>query len=218
MTYVLRYFDGIGIAEALRLLLTAAGAEWTEEHPEWPLEKHNQPHGRMPVLIEKSGNGSVDFVICESGCIERYLSRKYGFLPADLKQAAHQEQLRDLIHDVNYALAGRITCKCEKDKEESNAKFKVLLDKVIDEQSRLIKDNGSTGRMFGEQLSYADIASYGFYKNLIQSAAQVLPDVADIVKHKLTPEVIKLISTVETDPLVKKHTSKGESLSAMATA
>ncbi|KAJ2626662.1 hypothetical protein H4R22_004730, partial [Coemansia sp. RSA 1290] len=54
--YTLRYFDRIGVAEGSRILLTAAGVEWKEEHPEWPQEKPNQPFGRMPVLVEKGRN------------------------------------------------------------------------------------------------------------------------------------------------------------------
>ncbi|KAJ2526334.1 hypothetical protein GGH20_003560, partial [Coemansia sp. RSA 1937] len=61
VVYILRYFDSTGLAESSRILLTAAGVEWTEEHPEWPQEKPNQPHGRMPVLIEKTTDDSPDF-------------------------------------------------------------------------------------------------------------------------------------------------------------
>ncbi|KAJ2687083.1 hypothetical protein H4R19_006660, partial [Coemansia spiralis] len=53
-SFVLRYFDLAGRAEASRLLLTAANVEWTDEHPEWPAEKANQPFGVLPVLVEKS--------------------------------------------------------------------------------------------------------------------------------------------------------------------
>ncbi|KAJ2666453.1 hypothetical protein IW148_000941 [Coemansia sp. RSA 1199] len=216
MSYILRYFDGIGISEATRLLLTAANVEWTEEHPEWPQEKANQPYGRMPVLIEKDVDGETDFVVCESGSIERYLARKYGFIPADLKQAALQEQLRDLMFDVNHALAGRLSSRCKEDRMESEKKFEDLLALVIKEQSKLITSNGNNGLLFGDCLSYADIVSYGFYKNLLQSVVVLLPDVADIVRTMLTPEVVNLISVVESDPKVVKHTSKGNSLAVAA--
>ncbi|KAJ2279972.1 hypothetical protein GGH19_004281 [Coemansia sp. RSA 1807] len=216
MSYILRYFDGIGISEATRLLLTAANVEWTEEHPEWPQEKANQPYGRMPVLIEKAVDGETDFVICESGSIERYLARKYGFIPADLKQAALQEQLRDLMFDVNHALAGRLSSKCKEDRVESEKKFEDLLALVIKEQTKLITSNDNSGHLFGDSLSYADIVLYGFYKNLLQSVVVLLPDVADIVRTMLTPEVLNLISAVESDPKVVKHTSKGNSLARAA--
>ncbi|KAJ2354187.1 hypothetical protein GGF43_003309, partial [Coemansia sp. RSA 2618] len=178
-SYTLRYFDIIGLAESSRILLTAAGVEWTEEHPEWPQEKPNQPHGRLPVLIEKSTDGSPDFVICESSNIERYLARKYGFLPADLKQAALQEQVRDLMSDVKTLFFGSVRCRSEEDKTEFFAKFEDLLETLIKVQSKLLKDNGNTGRHFGDSLSYADIISYGFYMNLMVHLARFKADVAD---------------------------------------
>ncbi|KAJ2666455.1 hypothetical protein IW148_000943 [Coemansia sp. RSA 1199] len=217
-SYTLRYFDAIGLAESSRILLTVAGVEWTEEHPEWPQEKPNQPHGRMPVLVEKSTDGSPDFVICESTNIERYLARTYGFLPADLKQAALQEQIRDLMSDVGNLITGYVHCKNEEDKAEFQTKFEGLLETLIKVQTKLLKDNGNTGRMFGDKLSYADIIAYGFYMNLLVSLIKFKADIVDDVKPKLTPEIVKLISTVETDPLVEKHKSRGGSLVAVVSA
>ncbi|KAJ2728953.1 hypothetical protein H4S00_000724 [Coemansia sp. D1744] len=218
VSYTLRYFDIVGLAESSRILLTAAGVEWTDEHPEWPQEKSNQPHGRMPVLVEKSTDDSPDFVICESSNIERYLARTYGFLPADLKQAALQEQIRDLSTDVIALFASHIHCKSEDDKTEFLTKFEGLLETLIKVQTKLLKDNGNTGRMFGDKLSYADIVTYGFYMTTLVSFAKFRAEIVDIIKPKLTPELVKLISVVESDPLVVKHKSRGGSLAAVVSA
>ncbi|KAJ2502037.1 hypothetical protein GGH96_001437 [Coemansia sp. RSA 1972] len=217
-SYTLRYFDVIGLAESSRILLTAAGVEWADEHPEWPQEKPNQPHGRLPVLIEKSTDGSPDFVICESGNIERYLARTYGFLPADHKQAALQEQIRDLISDVGNLVTGYVQSKNEENKTELFTKFEGLLETLIKVQTNLLKDNDNTGRLFGDKLSYADIIAYGFYMNMLVNFVKFKADIVDIIKPKLTPEIVKLISTVETDPLVAKHKSRGGSLVAVVSA
>ncbi|KAJ1752829.1 hypothetical protein IW139_005105 [Coemansia sp. RSA 353] len=218
ISYTLRYFDAIGLAESSRILLTAAGVEWTEEHPEWPQEKPNQPHGRLPVLVEKSTDGSPDFVICESTNIERYLARTYGFLPADLKQAALQEQIRDLISDVLSLFFTQVQCKDKDDKAEFQTKFEGLLETLIKVQTKLLKDNGNTGRMFGDKLSYADIITYGLYIKLVVGFVRFNADIADNVKSKLTPEIVKLISAVESDPLVAKYKSRGGSLVAAVSA
>ncbi|KAJ2502038.1 hypothetical protein GGH96_001438 [Coemansia sp. RSA 1972] len=211
-SYTLRYFDSIGLAESSRILLTATGVEWTEDHPEWPQEKPNQPHGRLPVLVEKSTDGSPDFVICESANIERYIARAYGFLPADLKQAALQEQIRDLISDVVSLFFAQVQCKNKDDKAEFQTKFEGLLETLIKVQTKLLKNNGNTGRMFGDKLSYADIITYGFYIKLVVGFVKFNADIADNVKSKLTPEIVKLISVVESDPLVAKYKSRGGSL------
>ncbi|KAJ1825504.1 hypothetical protein LPJ70_008002 [Coemansia sp. RSA 2708] len=217
-SYTLRYFPAIGLAESSRLLLTAAKVEWTEEHPEWPQAKPEQPHGRLPVLVEKSADGGADFVITESSNIERYLARVHGFLPADPKQAALQEQIRDLISDVGVFLGGYVQAKDEEGKKALFEKFEGLFETLVKVQTKLIKDNGNTGRLFGNSLSYADIVSYGFYKNVMIGIVKFDASIPALAKPKLTPEVAKLIATVEADPLVEKHTAKADSLVAAISA
>ncbi|KAJ2083070.1 hypothetical protein H4R24_001109 [Coemansia sp. RSA 988] len=218
MFYKDQALSAIGLGESIRLLLTAANVEWTEEHPEWPQEKPNQPFGRLPVLIEKSADGSPDFVICESGNIERYLARTYGFLPTDLKKAALQEQVRDIMSDVGTAFAGYIRAISEEDKKARFEAFGEILDKYIAIQTKTIQSNGNTGRLFGDNLSYADIVTYSLFKNMGIGFVKFKADILDIVKPKLTPEIIKLISTVETDPKLAKSMLKSDNLSALISA
>ncbi|KAJ2422350.1 hypothetical protein GGF41_003537, partial [Coemansia sp. RSA 2531] len=162
-SYVFRYFNTIGYGETTRLLLTAAKVEWTEEHPEWPQEKSNQPFGRLPVLIEQSIDGSPDLVLSESTTIERYLARTYGFLPMDPRQAALQEQLRDRQNDVLLTFREYMSVP-DSAKEGVYAKFEGLLDRVISIHTGLLRENGNTGYSFGPSLSYADMAMYTFMK------------------------------------------------------
>ncbi|PIA19660.1 hypothetical protein COEREDRAFT_78967 [Coemansia reversa NRRL 1564] len=217
-SYTLRYFDGIGLGESIRLLLTAANVEWTEEHPEWPQEKPNQPFGRLPVLVEKSTDGSPDFVICESSNIERYLARTYGLLPADLRKAALQEQLRDQMMDVVIAFSGYARSISEEDKKARKEAFEEIFEKFIALLTKILQDNGSTGRLFGDSLSYADIAIYIFFKNLILDFVRLVADIVDYAKPKVTSEIIKLISTVETDPKLTKFVLKSGDLTAAVSA
>ncbi|KAJ2158337.1 hypothetical protein GGF46_003838 [Coemansia sp. RSA 552] len=217
-TYVLRYFPSPGLAEGPRMLLTAAKVEWVEENPEWPAEKEKQPFGRLPVLIEKSEDESPDFVISESANIERYLARTHGLLPADLKQAAHQEQLRDQMTDVLISMVNLLTAKSDEDKKEKKEKFDELLERMIKVQTRILKENGNTGRLFGDSLSYADIAIYATYKFIAVGSVERFPEYAGYITPKVTPEVISFFKTVENDPLVNKRTSATDSLVAAVTA
>ncbi|KAJ2341839.1 hypothetical protein GGF43_006077, partial [Coemansia sp. RSA 2618] len=93
-----------------------------------------------------------------------------------------------------------------------------LLETLVKVQTKLLQDNGNTGRMFGNGLSYADIVSYGFFMSLLVGSVKYKADIVDVVKPKLTPEVLKLISAVESDPLVTKHKSRGGSLVAVVSA
>ncbi|KAJ2493292.1 hypothetical protein IWW37_000755 [Coemansia sp. RSA 2050] len=213
-TYVLRYFDIIGLAETSRMLLTAAKAEWTEEHPEWPQEKPNQPFGHLPVLVEKSGaEGEEDFILSESGSIERYLARTFNFIPTDHKQMARHEQLRDQHLDAIIAFFAQLSLVGEA-KKEKRSDFDEMLDKMIEIHTALIRKNDDCGHLFGEGLTYADMSAYAFYKLLIMYAVTFDADIAPFVKEKITPEVLSLLRTVESDPLLHEHVEKKGSLVA----
>ncbi|KAJ2493293.1 hypothetical protein IWW37_000756 [Coemansia sp. RSA 2050] len=206
-SYIFRYFDTIGLGETIRLLLTAAKVDWTEENPEWPQEKANQPFGRLPVLIERSADGSPDFVLSESSTIERYLARTYGFLPIDPRGAALQEQLRDRQIDLIMSFRGHLTLS-DSAKEEAYAKFEGLLDKMVNIHTAILRENGNTGYSFGSKLSYTDMAMYSFMKMFVIQFVQYSEKVPKLFKAKLTPELIKMASTLEADPLLEAYVSK----------
>ncbi|KAJ2831841.1 hypothetical protein FBU31_002196 [Coemansia sp. 'formosensis'] len=210
-TFIFRYFNTIGFGEASRLLLAAAQVEWIEENPEWPQEKPNQPFGRLPVLIERSADGSPDLVLSESATIERYLARTYGFLPMDPRQAALQEQLHDRQLDILEACRAYMTVS-DSAKEEAFAKFEGLLDKAISIHTEILRENGNTGYSFGSTLSYADITLYWFMKLFLIQLVQFSEAVPKLFKAKLTPGLVKLVATVEADPLLVAYMSEKGSL------
>ncbi|KAJ2746933.1 hypothetical protein GGI20_000920 [Coemansia sp. BCRC 34301] len=216
-SFTLRYFNVPGLSETIRLLLTAAKVEWTEEHPEWPQEKPNQPFGRLPVLLQKGADSEADLVLSESVTIERYLARTYGFLPADPRKAALQEQIRDRLTDIILAFFIQLSASAEK-KEELVNKFESLLSKQIEVSSQALRDNGNNGHFFGSELTYVDIASYAFYKYLIVSGKEYQASVSELVKSSLTPELRKHISVVEADPLLEAQVAKHDTLVSVLSA
>ncbi|KAJ1880700.1 hypothetical protein H4R99_004286 [Coemansia sp. RSA 1722] len=207
-SYVLRYFWFAGIAEASRLLLTAANVEWTEENPEWPQEKAAQPFGRMPVLIEKGANkDGSDFVLSESKTIERYLARKYGFIPNDLMQAARQEEIRDQIADVVWEFFTPRLFEGES-RERAVKKFKELFHRMLEVHSRILRENGNNGHFIGHKLSYVDIAGYSFIRTATLGANIIEPELSKYVVDNLTPEFKQLAKAIEAEPLLSAHVSK----------
>ncbi|KAJ2807786.1 hypothetical protein H4R21_000341 [Coemansia helicoidea] len=217
-SYVIRYFGLAGRAEPSRLMLTAAKADWADENPDWPAAKADQPFGQLPVLVEKSGSDDEpDFVVGQSGTIERYLGRKLGFLPADLKQAALQEQFHDQMGDMILAFYHHAFAP-ESIKEEKGKAFDATLEKFVQVQTELLKSNGNSGYLFGDSFSYADAVSYGYYKHLMAETDKYRPGIAEHVAGKLTPEIIKHIVAIENDPAVKEQTAKWASVAAIVQA
>ncbi|KAJ2402220.1 hypothetical protein GGI23_000867 [Coemansia sp. RSA 2559] len=207
-SYTLRYFDLPGLAETSRLMLLASKSEWTEEHPEWPQEKPNQPFGRLPVLIEKCADGSPDFVLCESGAIERYLARGLGFFPSDPRKAALQEQLRDQMADIIVAYAQATVSPSESTKEKLN----VLLSKFKEVLPKALEENGSSISSQGNGLTYVDFSVYSFFKAVIWNCLERASEHTGSFKDLWSPEVIKLLSNVAAEPSLQHHVSDDKSL------
>ncbi|KAJ2784342.1 hypothetical protein GGI15_002289 [Coemansia interrupta] len=210
-SFTLRYFDFIGLGEASRILLTVAQADWTEENPEWPQEKENQPFGRLPVLVERSANGETDFVLTESPAIERYIGRLSGLLPADPKQAARQEQLREQQIDITTCFFVQLVKDVDM-KKAATGKFDDLLCRMFKMHSEALRANGNNGHYFGSELSFIDVTSYAFIKLFVMYMQKYQDDIAAVFKSKITPEFAKLVSVVESDPLMKAYVAKRKML------
>ncbi|KAJ2767975.1 hypothetical protein IWQ57_003732 [Coemansia nantahalensis] len=216
-SYTLRYFDLIGRGEPTKVLLAAANIEWTDEHPDWPAAKDEQPFGTLPVLVEKRSDGEPDLVLGESATIERYLARKSGLLPADPAAAAVQEQLRDHFWDVLAAFFVQAFCP-ESVKADRKAVFEALLDRHIKYQTELLQKNGNNGHLFGDSFSYADAVSYGIFKILLIGAVKFQADISDYVKSKLTPEIVKNLTTSEAHPPLAGYVAKSATVAAVVQA
>ncbi|KAJ1662710.1 hypothetical protein IW140_006230 [Coemansia sp. RSA 1813] len=200
-SYVIRYFGVPGLAEASRLMLLASNSSWTEETPEWPQEKPNQPFGRLPVLVEKRADGGPDFVLCESGTIERYLARTFGFFPSDPKKAALQEQLHDQMADVTTAYSQIRNNASDSAKE----KFNELLVKLKEILPKALENNGSSISPQSNGLTYIDMCVYSFFKHMIIFTLKFTPEYIDNILDAVTPEVTKLISIVIAEPSLQSR-------------
>ncbi|KAJ2713919.1 hypothetical protein H4R19_002004, partial [Coemansia spiralis] len=179
--------------------------------------KANQPFGVLPVLVEKSGDGSPDFIVGQSGTIERYLARKFGFLPADLKQAALQEQFHDQGADMFLSYYASLFAP-ESVKADKTKAFEANLEKFASAQTDLLVSNGNNGYLFGDSFSYADAVSYGYYQHLLTETTKHRADIVEFVSSKLSPEIIKHFATIESDPAVEKQTTKTPSIAALVQA
>ncbi|KAJ1928943.1 hypothetical protein EC988_010141, partial [Linderina pennispora] len=187
----------------IRLLLDFVGAEWTEEHPEWPAKKAEQPFGHLPVLVEKNSDGEVVFILSESLVIERYLLRKYNLMPSDPALAARQEQLRDQLYDTYVAMGYAM---------HSDGDFKQMLVRRRDEMlesltrvhSKALQDNGGNGHFFGDKTTYPDLAFYAFVIHIrAESAKDGSAELAAHFNLETVPEFGKLVAAIEADPALQ---------------
>ncbi|KAJ2008092.1 hypothetical protein GGI04_001271 [Coemansia thaxteri] len=195
--YTLRYFNIQGLAETIRLLLTAAQVDWKEEHPEWPLEKPKQPLGHLPVLVETStGSDKEQLVLSETLVIERYIARKYGLVPGDILAAALHEQLRDQLHDVWSTHMEYMHSTGERS-AELVVKFEQDARRLAKVHVAALQRNGNIGHVFGNTLSYVDLSMYAFYKFFFNAGPRSLKEKTEILDYTRIPEVSKLMSVVE---------------------
>ncbi|KAJ2493295.1 hypothetical protein IWW37_000758 [Coemansia sp. RSA 2050] len=215
--YVLRYFNIQGLCEALRLLLTASGADWIEETPEWPKEKSNQPLGHLPVLVVSNTDGKDDLVLSETLVIERFIARKYGLLLTDILAAARQEQLREQLHDVWSTHMEYMHSTGDRSAELAT-KFEQDATRLVSVHVAALQCNGNNGHYFGNTLSYVDLAAYAFFKFFSDAGPKSLKAKIGLLDYKNIPEVSKLMATVEASSSLEPYfTAEKENGARLAT-
>lgn len=95
--YEVLYFDGAGRAEAVRVMLHAAGIDFQDTrfaHTDWPALKPTTPLGAVPVLKIDG----VSHVQCLA--LARYAAKKAGFYPDDPFQALVVDEVLESINEV----------------------------------------------------------------------------------------------------------------------
>ncbi|KAJ1956663.1 hypothetical protein EC988_001227 [Linderina pennispora] len=203
-SYILRYFGVPGLAENIRTLLNFVGAQWVEEHPEWPAAKSEQPFGRLPVLIEKDASGNVIFELTESVVIERYILRTYDLLPTDAKAAARQEQLRDQFTDILLSVVFYTGAEGER-KAQLKEKTITLIETAVKVYSKLLRENGSNGHFIGGNTTYVDIAFYNMISYIRANNKEKGDGFASYLTVENVPEFEKVIAAVEAEPALQSH-------------
>ncbi|ORX65737.1 hypothetical protein DL89DRAFT_295978 [Linderina pennispora] len=170
-SYTLRYFDVPGLAENIRTLLNFVGAQWTEEHPEWPAAKSEQPFGRLPVLIEKDASDNVTFELTESIA------------------AARQEQLRDQFTDILLSVVFYTGAEGERKTQ--------LKEKTIALIETAVKVTAATATSSAGNTTYVDIAFYNMISYIRANNKEKGDGFASYVTVENAPEFEKVIAAVE---------------------
>jgi len=91
------YFDSAGRAEAIRILLHAAGIEFKDtrvKRDNWFTFKPMTPLGQLP-LLKIDGNE-----YCQSRALERYVAKFAGWYPSDPLEALKCDEAADTISEI----------------------------------------------------------------------------------------------------------------------
>ena len=126
MSYKVIYFGVNGRAEATRIALAHAKADWTDERLAGeqfgPRKAAGEfPNGQLPVLVH---NGKY---LNESLAMLRYVGKQFGSYPTDHLEAWYVDSLTDYVNDFIgkfYPIQMPIMNKKEFNKEESIATYK----------------------------------------------------------------------------------------------
>ncbi|KAJ1645543.1 hypothetical protein J3B02_000015 [Coemansia erecta] len=199
-SFVLRYFPVRARAETTKAILSYANADWTQESPAWPLEKQNQPVGKLPVLTETLSNGT-QFTLCESLAIEGYLAKKFGLSANENPQMeARQMELRSQIKDI-YELTVLIKfAPSDEVRQSIKEKFLVLAKAIIEYHEKVLEENGSNGHYFGDKITYVDLAAFATNGAIKASMTDIFPKALEMFSEENAPLMNKVFEKIKTDP------------------
>lgn len=174
-SFVLRYFDGRGVAETARMIFVVAGKEFedmrypvsfgtpgdfsTIKRDEFDADKASGKldiaFGKVPIL--ESGN----FRLPQSKAIERYLAKRFGMMGSTPEEEAWVDAVHEHIRDINdaYSKKGLFFMKDLEKKAEIQKKwFEEELPAFLAKLEQAIP--GEAGFAVGSKVSLADVAIF----------------------------------------------------------
>jgi len=214
--YILYYFDGPGAGEPTRLMFNEAGVPFEDcrfSRDEWNAKfKATMPFNACPVL-------EIDGVKHpESGAIERYIARRYGFYGDNSpQQQLDIDVIVESFNDVRMATYRWMLLPDGQPKEDAKAAFfKDTLPMWLNRVAAIhAKNNGGTGFLVGTKLTYADVMFLGLSRNFIVRMS--LPNLLDSV-----PQMKALYDRLMARPAISawyaKHPAAAPPAAATASA
>lgn len=217
------YFDGRGLAETARQMLTIAGVEFTDNRynitmtdgnfsaPEMDADKETGRFdanlGRLPVL-EVDG-----FSIGGSKAVNRYIAQAYGLNGRDAKEAAIIDTICEIVNDIGDAFN-----KAEDKDKWFSASSKVAykqgerqLQWYVENLEKLLGDDGFA---VGDKFSMADAVIYARFgeaattKGLFGSTdSQPMSNGAEVAKvlANNAPKLNKIVNNWRNNSAIQKY-------------
>ncbi|KAF9973186.1 hypothetical protein BGZ73_003596 [Actinomortierella ambigua] len=216
MQFVLHYFRVHAYVTSIRCQLVLANADWREEFHPWGEDafaslKATLPFGTLPVLHEITQNDET-LVIPESGCIERYLARKFGQMGSNTCQAMQIEMVLGLAQSINEFCMYSVVMVNNDELQAKNKKelYEKRLPTWLTYMDQLAANNGSCGHLVGDQFTLAD-AKVVSLLNLF-----VALDAENTIKPDAFPALFKVKEKIDRHPRYASY-RKSDSFSSMST-
>ncbi|KAJ1724106.1 hypothetical protein LPJ53_001568 [Coemansia erecta] len=198
-SFTIRYFPVHSRAETIKAILSYAETDYKYETPEWPLQKSEQPAGKLPVLVETLPDSS-EYVLSDSLAIESYLVDKFKLSVTGSPQViARQQEIRYQIKDMFES--------CSLYRYSPPEARQVFLDHflsstkdIVAYHEKLLAENGSNGHYFGDSITYADLAAYATYRAIEAQLGDSTPQALKLFTKDSAPLLNKLFETVSAEP------------------
>eukprot|EP00039_Didymoeca_costata_P015182 m.254190 g.254190 ORF g.254190 m.254190 type:complete len:224 (+) comp16168_c0_seq6:102-773(+) len=193
------YFPLSGRAESLRLALTIAGINFSEESvtfPEWGAKKETTPWGSLPTIDLSNGTR-----LSQQRAILRFIGKHTGIYPEDPVLAARCDELMDAMEDMQSKTndAGRGLPKEEKEAARKETATTGALSFMFKKLDAYIGEHGSNGHTVGDKLTVSDILLFcltgiiisGFFDGIPSDTLVPFPNIQKVRKTVGTiPEVM----------------------------
>jgi len=176
----LSYFNARGRAEVARLLLAQAGLAYDDvrlTREQWLAKKPTAPFGQLPLLTVDSNT------FAQSHAIERYIARLGGMAGSNSWEWAQIDSLQQAIKDAVPAFISAVSPFENKTEEEKVPKIAAFFGPTGDWKKwtpffnkSLAANKGGSGWLVGSKVSYADIALYAWYDNVLKVNPAALTD------------------------------------------
>ncbi|XP_069141209.1 glutathione S-transferase-like [Argopecten irradians] len=187
-TYTVYYFDARARGETIRMVLAAAGQEFTDKvveyEKEWPALLPKMPLGLLPVL-EMDGK-----MMPQSRAITRYLAKEFGFAGEGHLDQYWVDTVVDTAADAfdefyEYYKMKESETDAEKKEEHKKAFIGGGLQKFLKMFQTLIENSeGQNGYFVGSNLTIADMACHDILTTFLMIDPDALKDFPKLVLNR----------------------------------
>ncbi|KAJ2780659.1 hypothetical protein GGI15_003450 [Coemansia interrupta] len=203
-SFVLRYFPVHSRAETIKAIFSYAETDYKYETPEWPLQKSEQPAGKLPVLVETLPDSS-EYVLSDSLAIESYLVDKFKLSVSGSPQIiARQQEIRYQIKDI-FEACTLYRYATPEAKHMFLDYFLSSTKDIVAYHEKLLTENGSNGHYFGDSITYVDLAAFATYRAIELQLGDSTPQALELFSKKNAPLMNQVFETVAGQPTIASY-------------